>query len=61
MRSKLRGSRTASLAVKLAPAIVGGPVRQLTPTDSLPPRDDAAVSPYEREIDRLDAAVHVRI
>jgi hypothetical protein len=35
--------------------------RQTTQPSWLPKQDDAAVSAYEREIDRLDAAVQDRI
>ena len=60
MTSKPRTRRTAPLASKIVPEIVGGHARESAPpADSLPPRDD--VSDYEREIDRLDAAVQERI
>jgi hypothetical protein len=61
MRAKSDKRRTASLqtATPDAPGRdVHGPA---APPDSLPKRDDAAISAYEREIDRLDAAVHERI
>ena len=60
MRSKSRTRRTAPLASKSVPDIVGGRARESAPLNSLAPREDAAVSAYEREIDRLDAAVQER-
>jgi hypothetical protein len=57
MRSNHRARRTTPLAIKAAPAIVGSRARQPAALASLPPRDD--VSAYERELDRLDAAVRL--
>jgi len=62
VRPKFDKRRAASLQTNAAPDARGRDVRgPAAPPDSLPKRDDAAVSVYEREIDRLDAAVHERI
>ena len=60
MRSKPRTRRTAALAIKAASTIVGAYARAPALPDS-PALPDDAVSAYEREIDRLDAAVQERI